>query len=149
MDDLFGPKPKLNLFPPKMFESTNQVSSGMTPESVMSKLIQLEAQAHHNHLNTNSFAAHMAMGQLYEGIGGFKDGIMENILGHIAPKRLGDISIGSIVTTKDNMQIAGELSEFGRSLEEWAEEQGWCDLENTAAEVVALGTKIKYLLTLS
>lgn len=136
----------LNLFPKEMLQQS--VMSTMTPEAVMGQMIYLEAQAHFNHLNTESFAAHKALDELYTGIGGFKDTIMELLLGYQAPLRLGKVDIKPVSVIKDNFDLAQEVCTFATTLGEWAEDNGWCALKNVADEFEALGVKVKYLFTL-
>ena len=136
----------MNLFPKEMLQQS--VMSVMTPEAVMGKLIYLEAQAHYNHLNTTSFAEHKALDELYSGIGGFKDTIMELILGYQAPQRLGKVEVPPVSVVKDSRDLAIEVGRFAKTVGEWSEENGWCGLKNVCDELEALGTKIKYLLTL-
>lgn len=145
------PSPKrddtnMNLFPTEMLQQT--AMSIMTPEAVMGQLIYLEAQAHYCHLNTTSYSEHKALDELYSGIGGFKDTVMELLLGYQAPQRLGKVEIPPVSVVKDSRALAIELSKFAHSLGEWSEENGWCGLKNVADEMEALGTKTKYLLTL-
>jgi hypothetical protein len=146
------PSPKrddtnMNLFPQEMLQQT--AMSVMTPEAVMGKLIYLEAQAHYNHLNTNSFAAHKALDELYTGIAGFKDTIMELLLGYQAPLRLGKVDIPMISVVKENLALVDEVCKFAKTVGEWSEENGWCGLKNVSDELEALGTKVKYLFTLA
>lgn len=136
----------MDLFPKTMTENV-----GLTPERVFSTMLSLEVEAHIIHLNTSSFAEHKATDELYSGIQGFRDTIMENILGHMASKgiRLTPPKGVSVKIGRSSSEVAREVCEFSYQLHEWAEENDWNDLANIADEMQALGTKVSYLLTLS
>lgn len=49
----------------------------MTTPEYVSSLFEIETVAHIAHLQTDSFASHMALGSLYEGISGQRDAYVE------------------------------------------------------------------------
>lgn len=136
----------MDLFPKEMMASSN-----LTAERIYAALISLEVEAHFLHLTTKSFAEHKATDELYSGISGFRDTIMENILGHMAGKGTSLLPPKgiSVKTGRSANEVARELCDFAYQLHEWSEEQDWYDLTNISDELCALGTKVQYLLTLS
>lgn len=132
-----------------LFPDVSTKTPNLTPEIIAGRLSNLYEQAHYLHLNTTRFSEHKALNKLYKGIIEYKDAIMELILGHIAPKRLGNVNIGTINPAKKHMQLVDEGIEFADDVYDWAEEQDWLQLCNLAAELQGLFATTKYILTLS
>lgn len=120
----------------------------LTPDKVISRLFYFHEQAHFNHLQTRSFARHKALDELYTGLAGFKDSTSELLLGYIAPKRIGKFENVAIRTDMSDVQLVDALCKFADELYDYGERTRWWALSNAAAEVSALGYKVKYLLTL-
>ena len=119
----------------------------MTLESIASKLITMELQLHLVHWQTSSYAEHKATGALYEYIQGFKDGVIEKLMGY-TKRKPSNLSIGEINTTSSSI-IAMDVCAFASSLKSYAEMNKYLDIGNLADELSGEGNKFKYLLTLS
>lgn len=132
-------------------EEGGEMKSKLTPESIQSKLFYLSDAAHKLHLDTKSFAQHKALGKLYEGLIDFRDEISEKLMGYMDGKRIGSIKVGALpeFTDKAAMELAKEVRDFGAELEEFAEENEYCDIENVAQSLSGLGAQTVYLLTLT
>lgn len=117
---------------------------------VVSKLFSLPVKAQFCHHLTSSFAAHKALDGLYDSINGMKDDIIEKIIGYSGMKYT-ELSVYKCAGYKETMnkEVAKEVMDFGKELEEWAAKQGWCDIENLAQSYSGEGAKCLYLLNLS
>lgn len=131
----------MRLFPETTLDS-------YTNEAIFQRLVSLEAEAHMLHLNTMSYAQHKALDELYSGIQGFRDTIMENLIGN-SGKRLMPIKGLTLNPARTATDLAMDTINFAVNLKGFAETKGWTDLSNIADEFRALGVKVKYLLTLS
>lgn len=122
----------------------------LTPEYIQGKLFSFHNIAHKFHLDTKSFAEHKALNELYTGLVDFKDDISELIMGYTG-KRIGKIKLDDMpeYSHSASVKLAEDIKEFAYELEEWADENGYCDIENTAQSLSGLGAKTSYLLTLS
>lgn len=129
-----------------MINKSNGMES-MTLESIASKLITMELQLHLVHWQTSSYAEHKATGALYEYIQGFKDGVIEKLMGY-TKRKPSNLSIGEINTTSSSI-IAMDVCAFASSLKSYAEMNKYLDIGNLADELSGEGNKFKYLLTLS
>ena len=134
-----------SLFPEDMMAKSN--GSGMTLESIASKLVTMELQLHLVHWQTSSYAEHKATGELYEYIQSFKDGVMEKLMGYTGrkPSSISLGNIGSVTASACGMEVCS----FAQSLKSYAESNGYLDIGNMADELSGAGNKFKYLLTLS
>lgn len=128
-----------------MFEN---VQKGLTPDKIVAQLFYFHSQAHFNHLQTTSFAAHKALDELYNGLVEFKDKIGELLLGYQAPKRFGVFQCPPITKISD-VKLATDIATFADEVYEWSEKQKFYELCNHAADLNGLAQKIRYLLTLS
>lgn len=102
------------------------------------------------HHLTLSFAQHSALDRTYDSLSALKDSIVEKIIGYTG-KRFTALSLGNISGFGPNMpkMLADEIMSFGKELEEWAEENEYCDVENLAQEYSGVGAQLAYLLTLN
>lgn len=96
-----------------------------------------------SHYTTKSFAAHEALGKTYDALNDLLDDITEKIIGYssIDPQAL---VIGT-VSALDPQALSVYTMSIAKRLEEWAEEKGYCDIENLAQELSGVGAKLKYL----
>lgn len=133
----------IKLFPEEMKAS----ASGMTLEAVASKLTYFHEQLHLLHWQTNSYAAHQALGGLYEYVHSFKDGVIEKLMGYTGKKPKA-FKLEPLKETTPEATVK-ELENFAYSLYEWAGENRYCDVENLAQELSGEAAKTLYLLTLS
>lgn len=121
--------------------------SGMTLESIASKLTVFKEQLHLVHWQTSSYAEHQAVGGLYSYVEGFKDGLMEKLMGYTG-KRPTSMTVGTISASSSQVIVA-EMMTFASSLKSYGEANGYHDICNLADEFSGEAAKTKYLLTLS
>jgi DNA-binding ferritin-like protein len=131
-----------SLFPEEMLSSGE-----MSLESVASKLTYFHEQLHLLHWQTTSYAQHKALGNLYEYVQDFKDGVIEKLMGYTG-KRPGAYKIDPLGNSNATA-IVSELMSFSSSLKSYAEGNGYHDISNLADALSGEAAKIKYLLTLS
>lgn len=132
------------LFPEKM--KTNMGT--MTLEGIAGKLTYFHEQLHLLHWQTQSYAEHQALGSLYDYVHGFKDDVIEKLMGYMGTRpKAHKMEPLSDATTGE--RVVQELEAFAYSLYEWAGENHYCDVENMAQELSGHAAKTKYLLTLS
>lgn len=98
--------------------------------------------AHLAHLNTRSFSAHEALGDFYSFAAGFKDRLIEYMIGQ---GYVGQIVANSIDANSDVIEEAQSAFD---ALYEFAEESDDCTLENMAADFKEAIGKLKYMLML-
>lgn len=134
-----------SLFPSEML---NSAGGELTLETIAGKLTYFHEQLHLLHWQTTSYAEHQALGGIYEYVHGFKDGVIEKLMGYMgkrpkAPKMepLSDTASASIVVS--------ELMGFASSLKSFAESNSYHDISNLADALSGEAAKTKYLLTLS
>jgi DNA-binding ferritin-like protein len=112
--------------------------------------LNLQSQIHILHWQTKSFAKHKAFDEIYEGLDSLVDDFIEIYQGKYgriylegkAPLPLYDIDEESI-----NSQIAGWIDTLEEGIPSLLSERD-TDLLNLRDEVLALISKLKYLLTL-
>lgn len=111
--------------------------------TLIGTLMQSRNQAHIYHLQTQSFAAHMALGTYYEGIVGLIDGLVESYQGRYGILR-GYNMAGMIKEDENYTTYFEALSKFV----ETARQQGPQDsyIQNQIDEVVDLIESTKYKL---
>jgi len=133
-----------NIFPKGM------IKQELTCEIIASKLSIFYEQIHLLHLQTSSYAEHMALGGLYEYIGGFKDDTLEKIMGYKSV-RLKAFDLGGTLKEYSpglSIELVQELKDFAYDLQLYAGEYNMPDIENTAQELSGQAAKTLYLLTL-
>ena len=123
----------------------------LTPEIIKGKLFSFHNSAHSLHLDTRSFAEHKALEHLYTELVGFKDELLELLMGYQNGKRVGKAKLEDLPVYNQEAvtQMVKDGLEFSSSLEQWAEDKGYCDIENTAQSLSGLFARTQYLLTLS
>lgn len=123
----------------------------MTPEEIRNKLFYFHQAAHVFHQDTKNGWEHDALSKLYTDLIDFKDDIPEKIMGYMAGKRLSSfksLPVPEYTGLESSNKLVKELMAFSRSLEEWAEQNEYCDIENMAQALSGLGAKTMYRLTL-
>lgn len=70
-----------SIFPESMMDKSS--SQELTLEGIASKLTYFHLQLHLLHWQTNSYAEHQALGAIYDYVHGFKDGVIEKLMGYI------------------------------------------------------------------
>jgi len=134
-----------SLFPEDMMKSSG---AEMTLESVAAKLTYFHEQLHLLHWQTTSYAEHQALGSLYDYVHDFKDDVIEKLMGYTG-RRVKAFKIEPLSDTANANMVVSELVTFAHQLEEWAESNVYCDVENLAQSLSGEAAKTKYLLTLS
>ena len=119
----------------------------LTLESIASKLVTLELQMQLVHWQTMSFAEHKATGGFYEYLQGFRDGVIEKLMGYTG-RRPTSITVGTIGTTSA-LAVLSEAMSLASSLKMFGESNSYHDICNMADELSGEAAKTKYLLTLS
>jgi len=133
-----------SVFPEQMMESS---SGAMTLESIAGKLDYFHLQLHLIHWQTHSIAEHEAVGSLYDYVHGFKDDVIEKLMGYTG-KRPKAYKIEPLKEAT-SPEVVKDLSKFAYQLYLWAGENDYCDVENMAQELSGKANKTLYLLTLS
>lgn len=135
-----------SLFPEDMMNMKSN-GGGMTLESIASKLITMELQLQLIHWQTSSYAEHKATGGAYEYLQGFRDSVLEKLMGYTG-KKPSAITVGNI-GTMSSTSVAMDICSFASSLKNHAEMNNYMDIGNMADELSGEGKKLTYLLTLS
>lgn len=121
----------------------------MTPEKIVSTLFMFHNQAHVYHLQTNKYALHKMLDELYSGLVGMKDEIAEYLLGIQAPKRFGTITMEQFPEySEDNMMNMLEKGyNFTVQLVEYGKGRNLEELANLAADLQQMFVKAKLFTT--
>ena len=122
----------------------------MSINDIAAHLFLLPIKVQFCHHLTTSYAAHKALDGLYDTINGLKDEIIEKIMGYSGTK-YSELQLGTISGFKETncKSVAYEVMNWGKQLEEWAEKQGFCDIENLAQSYSGAGSQALYLLNLT
>lgn len=133
-----------SIFPSEMLNSSQEA---MTLESIASKLVWFEEMLHLVHFQSSGYAEHQAVGEAYDCLHGFRDGLIEKIMGYTG-RKIGGYKIDPI-TTSSAFTIASDIMSFASSLKQYAENNGYLDIGSLSDELSGEMAKLKYLLTLS
>lgn len=127
-----------------------ELPKAMSINDIASHLFLLPVKVQFCHHLTTSFAAHKALDGLYDGTNGLKDELIEKIIGYSGAK-YSQLTLGNVSNFKESscLSVAYEVMNYGKQLEEFAEKQGWCDIENIAQSYSGLGAQAVYLLKLT
>ena len=137
---------KINpLFPEDMLKSSG---SDMSLEGIASKLTYFHEQLHLIHWQTSIYAEHLAVGSFYDYIHGFKDDVIEKLMGYTGRKPRAFKMI-PITDGASAVAISNEIKEYASELQSYADSNGYSDIENMAQELSGNAAKTLYLLTLS
>lgn len=126
------------------------ISTNNSLDELFNKLYQLPDKIQFCHHNTTSYAKHMALDRTYNSLVEMKDEIVEKLIGYTG-QRIKTLTLGTISSYTEELpkQLAQEIINFGNQLEEYGEENGYCDIENLAQSYAGIGAQLNYLLTLS
>jgi len=125
------------------------MTSGMTPDSIISKLFNMHSIAHFYHLQTTSFAQHNMLDELYKELVESKDAISEYLLGVQAPKRFGGLTSEAVEPFSEEA-VAKFLNDgfgFTVALCDYGEQRHLEQLTNLASELQGAFSKAKYFNT--
>jgi len=111
--------------------------------SFIGTLMQSRNQAHIYHLQTQSFAAHMALGAYYEGIVGLIDGLVESYQGRYGILR-GYTMAGTIKEDENYVTYFEALCKFVEGTRQRVPQDSF--IQNTVDEIVDLIETTKYKL---
>ena len=120
----------------------------LNTENIAGKLAYFHEQLHLLHWQTRSFAEHKALGGLYEYVEGFKDDVIEKLMGYTS-KRIQSLTIDAIDSKADSDKVVDEVIKFSAELMKFADTNGYLDISNMAQSLSGEAAKTKYLLTLS
>lgn len=114
-----------------------------TPQTAYVDLHRLLIVTKLSHYVTQSFAAHEALGKTHDALNGLVDDITEKLIGYssIDPQALAIGTLSSLPVAT----LAQAIIATAKKLETFAEEKGYCDIENLAQELSGVGAKLKYL----
>jgi hypothetical protein len=119
----------------------------MTFECIAGKLTFFHLQLNLIHWQTSSYAEHKSVGDLYDYVHDFKDGVIEKLMGYTGRKP-GPYKIEPLTNCTSSECVSNLLS-FSSSLKSYAESNGYHDISNLADALSGEAAKVKYLLTLS
>lgn len=134
----------MSIFPTNMMNK-----SELTCETIAGKLATFYEQAHLTHLQTSSYAEHMALGEFYECIAEFKDSVLEKIMGYKG-MRIGVYSIDPLKPYTPGLAktIVEEVKVFAEELCTFAQKNAMPDVEGMSEVLSGKAAKTLYLLTL-
>jgi DNA-binding ferritin-like protein len=114
-----------------------------TVQTAYTELHKLFLQVKLSHYTTKSYAAHSALGKTYDDMNDLIDTITEKLIGYSGedPQALG---IGSVLSMEPT-QLAIAIMGAAERLEDFAEANEYCDIENLAQELSGIGAQLKYL----
>lgn len=111
---------------------------------VIAGLLQSRTVAHALHLQTRSYAKHMALGEFYSAVGDMADGIAETMQG-----RYDLLPLDILAETEKNAGVDPAVA-FLQGLASWLEDNRGCctdtDVQNQFDEVASLIAKTLYKL---
>jgi hypothetical protein len=118
------------------------LSNRTSQQLLIESFYELEIVSHLSHVNTRSFSEHNAFGDFYGKIGGFKDFLVEYLMGE---GKLDKLSLPMIDPSSETVSLADSLSEKFIKL---AHEQNCEALINKAGEFEEVVAHLKYMLML-
>ena len=133
----------MTIFPDKMLPK-----SDMTLEGIAGKLTYFHEQLHLIHWQTSSYAEHQATGSLYDYVHGFKDGVIEKLMGYMG-RRPQAHKMEGVVNNAVAKSVVMDLKQFASDLKSFGEASSYHDICNLADELSGEAAKTLYLLTLS
>lgn len=100
-----------------------------------------------SHYETKSFAAHEALGKIYDTVNDLADDITEKLIGYSGevPKNFELGTVAALPVTS----LATHIMGLGHQLAKFAGKNSYDDVENLAQELSGAGAKLKYLSRLS
>lgn len=120
----------------------------MSLEGIAAKLTYFHEQLHLIHWQTSSYAEHVAIGNLYDYVHGFKDDVIEKLMGYTGKKprsfKFIPIIDNAVVTS-----VVNDLRSWASELGSYAKSNGYDDIENMSQDLSGHAVKTLYLLTLS
>lgn len=122
----------------------------LNPVEIQNKLFSLHDKARFYHRETTSYGYHKFLNDLYTAIGESEDAICEFLLGIMAPKRFGSVTIESIppYSEKSLMDFLNQGYDFTCRLCEYADKHKLEELCNLSSELQGEFAKAKYFMTL-
>jgi len=134
-----------SIFPEEMMNRAPVAE--MSLELIAGKFDYFFRQIHLIHLQTSSYAEHIAL-NLWEDMPDAKDTFIEKLSGYTGRKlrayKTQDIMDNALATS-----VVGELKGFARELKMYGEMNGYSDIVNMSDDLSGKAAKVLYLLTLS
>jgi hypothetical protein len=131
-----------SLFPDSMLNTQE-----MSLETIAGKFDYFFRQIHLIHLQTSSYAEHLAL-NIWEDMPDSKDSFIEKLSGYTG-RKLRAYKTQDIVDNALSTVVVGELKNFARELKLYGEANGYSDIVNMSDELSGKAAKVLYLLTLS
>ena len=111
--------------------------------SLYSVLLELKV----THFNTKSFAAHEALGKIYDSLDGLLDDLAEKWSGYKGEVPT-ELRIGTI-SASDPKSLGQKLKDLGDRVNALGRDSSFGDIENIGQEISGLGAKLLYLSRLT
>lgn len=135
-------------------ERNINVTTSLTPESIMQLLFSYRDIAHKFHLNcflggVGSFAEHKALNKLYEGIQDLQDSILEQMMGYLQSSINSSATLSSAPKyngTQDSIKLCTAIIDFAKELQVYASSSDMPNIENLAQELSGLAAQTRYFL---
>ncbi len=119
---------------------------GMSHDDVMANLMgnlmKARNVAHMWHWKVKSFALHMALGELYDGLSDMMDDLMEMYMGKYGTEAHVPMSDPNAFSEQDPLEFVRQLDSFLASQEQRIPQDGF--IVNKYQEIQAMVSKIKY-----
>lgn len=112
--------------------------------NLMGKLMQARNVAHMWHWKVKSFSMHMALGELYEGLNGFMDELMEMYMGRYGTEAHVELGEPNAFSEVDPLEFAREIDSFLEMNHSLIPQDGF--IVNKFEELQALVSTIIYKL---
>lgn len=120
----------------------NKEAADAEMAELMSKLMMARNVAHMWHWKVKSFALHMALGELYDGINLMMDDLMEMYMGRYGTDSHVEMSQPNIFSEKDPLEFISQLDHFLEIQHDMIPQDDF--LVNKFEELQAMVSKIKY-----
>lgn len=119
----------------------------ITAAEIYTQIHQLLMVLKLNHYQNRTFAGHEALGRIYSTVNGLADTITEQLIGYSGTYPQ-SFNIGNVTKTSIP-EIADHIINLSGQIEQYAEENGYCNIENLAQELSGEGAQLKFLGNLS
>jgi len=132
------------------FPSNMKNNEELTCETIAGKLSNFYEQLHLLHLQTKSYAEHMALGGFYDCVGDFKDGVLEQLMGYKG-MRVKVFNLGTLRTYSPGLSsvVVQEVLDFSKQLSTYALKNDMPSIDDMSQGLGGSAAKTLYLLTLT
>ena len=122
--------------------SETQSSADDVMANLMGQLMKARSVAHMWHWKVKSFALHMALGELYEGLTDMMDQLMEMYMGNYGTEAHVPMSDPNAFSEQDPLEFIRQLDDFLASQESRIPQDGF--LVNKYQELQGMVSTVKY-----